>query len=86
MKSMEKVNGFEIINLGESRTITLNDLVELIEKISGKKAQKNNLPKQPGDVERTYADITKAKEKMDWSPKIDISEGLKRYYQKIRGG
>lgn len=80
-KSIEKVNGFEIINLGESRTIALNDLVALIEKISGKKAQKNNLPKQPGDVERTYADISKAKKILNYNPNFQIEEGLEIFHQ-----
>src|SRR5262249_10565695 len=52
---------FEVFNLGESFCVNLHQLVESIENVSGRKARIQQLPPQPGDVEVTYADISKAR-------------------------
>tara|TARA_A100001015_G_scaffold310640_1_gene412421 strand:+ start:1079 stop:2008 length:930 start_codon:yes stop_codon:yes gene_type:complete len=70
---------FDIINLGESKTISTLDLIKLIEKNIGKEAVLNLMPSQAGDVDRTYADITKAKTKYGYQPKVSIEEGVRRY-------
>lgn len=71
---------FEIFNLGNNKTITLKDLIEKIEIICNKKAYLNYLPEQDGDVKVTSADIGKAKTNLRYSPKIEISEGLEKFY------
>jgi len=71
--------GFEIVNLGESRTTTLSELVEIIEKHVGKKAVLNKLPVQPGDVRLTCADVSKARRLLDYSPSTTVDEGVERY-------
>lgn len=73
--------GYEIINLGESRTTTLSSLVAIIEKELGKKAELNKLPIQPGDVEITFADVSKAKRLLDYKPSTTIEEGVHRFIQ-----
>ncbi len=70
---------FEVINLGDSRTITLKELVAKIEKSLGKKARLNKMPMQPGDVPITYAAIDKAKKLLGYQPKVEIEEGLKKF-------
>jgi len=82
--AMEKCAGFNIYNLGESRPITVNDLVAAIEKALGKKAIKKYVPPQPGDVERTYADVTKAVNELGYNPSTDISDGLARFVAWLR--
>ena len=72
--------GYEIINLGNHYTITLKELIEGIEKVTGKKAIINHQPDQPGDVPKTYADITKAQQLFGYNPKTQIHEGLKKFY------
>ncbi|HEY6504888.1 MAG TPA: GDP-mannose 4,6-dehydratase [Chitinophagaceae bacterium] len=72
--------GFEIINLGNHYTISLKELIEGIEKVTGKKAIIDQQPEQPGDVPKTYADISKAKELLGYSPQTQIQEGLKKFY------
>lgn len=67
---------YEIFNLGRSDTIRLSDLVARLEKVFGKKARINKLPAQPGDVEQTFADITRAREKFGFNPEVSIDEGL----------
>ena len=69
-------SNYEIINLGNNRTINLNMLITAIEKEAGKKAILEKLPDQPGDVPHTFADIAKAKELLNYSPATTLEEGL----------
>jgi UDP-glucuronate 4-epimerase len=71
--------GFEIFNLGESETVTLRRLIELIEAALGKKAVIDRQPIQPGDVPVTFADISKARAKLGYAPKIKIEPGIKLF-------
>lgn len=82
--AMQKCDGFNIYNLGESRPIKVNDLVVQIEGALGKKAKKEYLPPQPGDVERTYADVTKAIEELGYKPKTTIERGLAEFVKWLR--
>jgi len=75
----DKTN-FAIINLGNSYTITLKELIQGIEDVSGKKAIIENHPDQPGDVPKTFADISKAKQLLGYDPKTQVKEGLKKFY------
>ncbi len=68
--------GYEIFNLGESRTVTLSRLVELLETHLGRKAIIDRQPPQPGDVPVTFADISKARDRLAYDPKIRIEEGI----------
>ena len=72
---------FEIINLGNSKPISLFDFIKTIERITGKKARIKKMPKQTGDVEKTWANVVKARELLQWEPKVDIAEGLKKYIE-----
>jgi UDP-glucuronate 4-epimerase len=82
--AIERCKGYEIYNLGESRPVRLDDLIEKIENALGKKAKIERHPLQAGDVERTYADVTKAKEKMGYDPHVDIVSGLERFIEWLR--
>ena len=77
--AMDRCDGFNIYNLGESKPITVNDLIAEIEKALDKKAVRQYQPPQPGDVERTYADITKAAGELGYNPSTDIDAGLARF-------
>ena len=78
-KAIDRCEGYHIYNLGESQTITLKSLVELIEKSLDKKAILEKLGNQPGDVEQTYADITRARNELDYRPGVPIEEGIPRF-------
>ena len=82
--AMDKCKGFNIYNLGESRPITVNDLIAEIEKALGKKAEKEYLPLQPGDVERTFADVTKAAKELGYNPSTSIRDGLAKFTTWLR--
>jgi UDP-glucuronate 4-epimerase len=84
LASLDRELGFEIVNLGESRTVELGELVRLIESAIGKKAHLRQLPAQPGDVPITYADISKAKRLLGYSPQVNIEEGIRRFVDWFR--
>ncbi|HEX4645354.1 MAG TPA: GDP-mannose 4,6-dehydratase, partial [Verrucomicrobiae bacterium] len=68
--------GYEVFNLGGSETVTLARLIELLEKALGQKAIIDRHPAQPGDVPLTYADITKSRKFLAYSPKVKIEQGI----------
>ncbi|WP_407431452.1 GDP-mannose 4,6-dehydratase [Arcticibacter sp.] len=71
---------FEIINLGNHRTITLANLIEAVEDTCGKKAIIDRHAEQPGDVSQTYAEISKAQEYLGYDPSTSLEEGLDVFY------
>ena len=81
MAVLQRHKGFEIYNLGESRTTSLKELIRMIEEYLGKKAKILAMEPQPGDVSITYADITKAKRLLNYQPKIEMGEGIKRFVE-----
>ncbi|HAH57972.1 MAG: GDP-mannose 4,6-dehydratase [Lentimicrobium sp.] len=74
------LKGYEILNLGNSQTITLIDLVRSIEETLGHKATIKWEPMQAGDVEITYADIDKARQLIGFNPGFPVKEGLKKMF------
>lgn len=83
--AIERVKGFEIFNLGNSKPISLTDLVRLLEKSTGREAYLKYLPMQNGDVERTFADISKARTGLSFNPEIDLETGINNYLKWFRG-
>ena len=83
----ENKNVYEILNLGESEPITLTQMINTIEKVLDKKAIINKLPMQPGDVDRTYADISKAKNMIGYEPRTTFEKGVEKFinWYKNRG-
>ncbi len=77
-------NKNEIFNLGNSQPTPLNDFIFYIEQNLGKKAIRNNMPMQPGDVEKTSADISKAKKLLGYEPKTSVEEGVKKFVEWYR--
>lgn len=75
------LRGYEIINLGESETTSLIDLVSFIELAIEKKAKINWLPMQAGDVEKTFADIRKAESLISYSPGTSIKIGIQNFIE-----
>ena len=71
--------GFEIVNLGESRTTSLDALVALIAGAVGREAKLERLPPQPGDVQRTCADVRKAGRLLGYRPSTTIEDGIPRF-------
>jgi Nucleoside-diphosphate-sugar epimerases len=76
IKAIKNLNGFEIYNFGNSNSIAIKDLITILEEKIGKRANIISLPEQAGDVENTCADITKAKQKIGFEPKVSINKGV----------
>jgi UDP-glucuronate 4-epimerase len=77
--------GFEVFNLGESETISLQRLITLLEKALGTKALIDRQPVQPGDVPVTYADISKARARLAYQPRVKIHQGIPMFVEWFRG-
>jgi len=70
---------YEVINLGESRTVTLAEMIRTVGEVFGREPRIKALPMQPGDVERTYADVSKAKELLGYRPSTEFLDGMKMF-------
>ncbi|MEL6194208.1 MAG: GDP-mannose 4,6-dehydratase [Bacteroidota bacterium] len=70
---------YEIINLGNSQTVSLSEMISGIEEVFGVKAKINRLPMQPGDVPQTFADVNKAKTLLGYKPTTSFKEGLTHF-------
>lgn len=71
--------GYEIVNLGNGRPVTLLDMVKALEKALGKPIDIQWMDKQPGDVEQTHADVRKAAAWCGYQPEVSLEEGVKRF-------
>ncbi|MCG6880178.1 MAG: NAD-dependent epimerase [Deltaproteobacteria bacterium] len=79
VSAIERPAPYEIFNLGNSDATSLMDFIETIESELGRKAEKNMLPMQPGDVAETSADITSSREKLGFTPQTPLKEGVRAF-------
>ena len=79
-----KKSAFEIFNLGESRTVELQELITLLERELDRKATIEWQPPQPGDVPQTFADISKARRLLCYTPETQIEDGIIRFVRWFR--
>ncbi len=79
-----EASDFEIINLGGSETHTLSDLIAGVERATGRTATINQLPEQPGDVPRTFADVSKARRLLGYEPSTSLDAGLRKFVEWYR--
>ena len=77
------IKGFEVYNLGNSKPVSLNNFIEICEKVCGRKAIINQIGIQKGDVNITYADISKGKKDLGYKPKIKLDEGMRSLYESL---
>jgi len=76
VRALDRCRGYHVWNLGGSRTTTLSDLVGRIAAGLGVEPRVRVLPPQPGDVERTWADVTRAREELGWAALVDLDSGI----------
>jgi UDP-glucuronate 4-epimerase len=79
--ALDRCEGYEIYNLGESATTTLAELVDQLAELCGREAVLDRQAMQPGDVLVTFADVGKARAKLDYRPSVPVAEGLRRYVE-----
>ena len=79
LAALDRPFPYEVFNLGNSNVIGLLDFIGVIEEGLGKKAKKEMLPMQPGDVPETSADIQKSRDMLGFNPKTSIKEGVGKF-------
>ena len=84
VRSLDRASGFHIWNLGGSHPVALNDLVATLARGLGKQPRIQRLPPQPGDVNRTWADVSRAKRDLDWAPRTGFQEGMDSFFAWFR--
>jgi UDP-glucuronate 4-epimerase len=77
--SLERCDRYRIYNLGGSDPVSLAKLVEGLEQAVGRQAIIDRRPAQPGDVERTFADLTRSRAELGYEPRVSLDEGLRRF-------
>jgi len=82
--SLKRKDGYEIINIGNSKPNSLVDLLKMVEKAIGKKAVVVERPSSKSSVETTYANINKAKEVLGWEPKVSMEKGVSDFVSWFR--
>ena len=75
---------YEVVNLGESRTVALSEMVQVLSEEMGMEPSLDWLPAQPGDVQRTYADVSKAARLLGYRPSTDFREGIREFLRWFR--
>ena len=85
LAAVGKPAGFQVFNLGRSETVTLRDLIGIIEKLLGKKARLAERAEERGDVRQTCADVTRARRILGYEPRVGIQEGIGRFVEWYRG-
>lgn len=89
ISALDRPLGYEIINLGRGEPVLLKDFVEIMEELSGRKANVVPMPRLAADFTRNEADITKARRLLDYVPSVSVVEGVRRFwewYQAHEGG
>lgn len=85
MAALDRSSPYALYNLGHHHPEGLLDLIELLEKELGRRAEKIFLPMQPGDVVSTYADIESSQKELGFEPAVSLQEGIARFVQWYRG-
>jgi len=74
-----------LFNIGNGSPVNLLEFIEILEKALGIKAEKKMMPMQPGDVEKTWADVSDLYEYIDYRPRVDIEQGIEEFVEWYRG-
>ena len=77
--TLNNKNVYEILNIGNSSPTSLKEMINTIAKVLGVEPKIKQLPMQPGDVDRTFADISKAKKLIGYEPKTTFEEGIRKF-------
>jgi UDP-glucuronate 4-epimerase len=86
MAAAARCDRYGIYNLGGHSPVTVKQLIEAIERVSGTKANIDQQPEQPGDVRRTYADLTRSRQELGFEPRVSLEGGLARQWQAFIAG
>lgn len=85
VNSLKHFHPWEVINIGSGRAVPVDTVIDFLEKHIGKKTKREYQGPQPGDMIETRADISRAREKLQYEPKVDVEEGIKDFVDWYRG-
>jgi UDP-glucuronate 4-epimerase len=74
---------YAVMNIGSGEPVQLNDMIDTLERVLEQSLERNHLPEQPGDVPRTWADISRAGELIDYEPRVDFEDGGGRFVDSL---
>lgn len=80
-----QIERFRIYNLGGSSPVSLREMIDTVGRVTGKPAKIDHKPMQPGDVDRTYADVSRAKAELGYEPRVSLEEGIARQWAWMQG-
>jgi UDP-glucuronate 4-epimerase len=86
MAAIDRCDRYRIYNLGGNHPVTLSHLIETIGKVVGREPKIERLPMQSGDVERTYADLTRSAAELGYGPQVTLEQGIRRQWQAMSEG
>lgn len=81
VNALDRPEGFEIFNLGNSATVSLNEAIRIVEQVTGRRLEVRAEPLQPGDVMVTNAEISKARAKLGYEPRTSFEDGMERFHR-----
>lgn len=81
LNAIERPLGYEIFNLGNSATVSLNEFIAIVEQVTGRTLLVEQYPAQPGDVDLTNADISRARTHLSYNPQTSFPEGMEKFYR-----
>ena len=84
LAAIDRARGCRVYNLGESATTSLAELIDLIGRALGREPRIERRPLQPGDVPRTWADVSRARQELGYDPQVPIEEGIERFVRWYR--
>ena len=84
VRAIERCRGYEIINLGGKHPVSLKEMVDTVAGACGREPTIQQLPQQPGDVDRTFADVAKAARLLDYEPQTSFQEGVEDFVRWLR--
>lgn len=84
VNAIDRVHGYEIFNLGNSSTVSLNEALEIVRDVTGRELVIEQRPMQPGDVEITNADVSKARRLLDYNPSTSFRDGMGAFFEWYR--
>ncbi len=80
IQAIDRPLGFEVFNLGNSHTVSLNEALAVVERVSGRRLNIEQHSLQPGDVDVTFADVSKARELLGYDPSTSFAQGMQRFH------
>ena len=86
LAAVDHPQGYQVLNVGSDAPVRLDHLIRAIGDAAGAPAILDHLPLQNGDVPRTHADVSRAREVLGWSPEVSLQDGLARYAAWVDAG